>query len=58
MPEGADVASIEALRDWLAALAVYRDEIGEALAGVLIEVRRGHEWVSEQLGLWQRAVRD
>jgi hypothetical protein len=58
MPEGADVASIEALRDWLAALAVYRDEIGEALAGVQIEIRRGLEWVSEQSALWQRAVRD
>jgi hypothetical protein len=58
MPDGADVASIEALRDWLAALAVYRDEVGEALAGVHIEIRRGLEWVAEQLALWQRAVRD
>ena len=58
MPDGADVASIEALRDWLAALAVYRDEVGGALAGVQIEIRRGLEWVSEQLALWQRAVRD
>ena len=58
VPDGADVASIEALRDWLAALAVYRDEVGESLAGVQIEVRRGLEWVAEQLALWQRAVRD
>ena len=41
MPDGADVASIEALRDWLAALAIYRDGVGESLAGVQIEIRRG-----------------
>jgi hypothetical protein len=58
MPDGADVASIEALRDWLAALATYREEVGEALAGVQIELRRGLDWVAEQMALWQRAVRD
>ena len=53
----ADVLSIPALRDWLAALAVYRSDLGEALAGIQIELRRGIDWVGEQLALWQREVR-
>ena len=58
MGPGADVGSIPALRDWLAAVAVYREQAAEALAGIQVEIRRGHEWVAEQLSLWQRAVRD
>jgi hypothetical protein len=58
MAAGADVASIPALRDWLAALAVYNSETSEALAGINMEIRRGMEWVHEQLSLWQRAVRE
>lgn len=55
---GADVASIPALRDWLAALAVYRTETAEALGSIQVEIRRGHQWIAEQLSLWQKAVRD
>lgn len=55
---GADVRSIPALRDWLAALAVYQADLGDALAGVSLEIRRAHDWVSEQSDLWQRAVRE
>src|ERR687893_309705 len=58
MAAGADVSSIPALRDWLAALAVYNSETGEALAGINMEIRRGFEWVAEQLHLWQKAVRE
>ncbi|SRR5579885_2383502 len=58
MGPGADVSSIHALRDWLAAMAAYRSDVAESLAGIRIEIRRGLEWVSEQLALWQRAVRD
>src|SRR5207253_191296 len=58
MGPGADVGSIPALRDWLAALSVYRTEAAASLAGIQGEIRRGHEWVAEQLSLWQRAVRD
>jgi hypothetical protein len=58
MADGADVRSIDALRDWYAALTVYGDTLGEALAGVELEIRRGFDWLDEQQSLWQRAVRD
>lgn len=55
--QGADVASIPALRDWQAAVAVYRTNVAESLAGIAMEIRRGIDWVAEQGALWQRAVR-
>jgi hypothetical protein len=58
MTPGADVRSIPALRDWLAALAKYRHEAAEALAGIDLEIRRGFDWLAEQELLWKRAVRD
>jgi hypothetical protein len=54
----ADVRSIDALRDWYAALADYADTLAEALAGVALEIRRAHDWIGEQLTRWQRAVRE
>jgi len=54
----ADVRSIDALRDWYAALTNYGDGLAESMAGVQLEIRRGFEWLSEQLSLWQQAVRD
>ena len=57
MGPGADVRSIPALRDWLVAVSTYASEASEALSGIQIEIRRGFEWVEEQLALWQRAVR-
>lgn len=58
MPDGADVRSLDAVRDWHAALAGYGDVLSEALAGVELEIRRAHDWLGEQLSLWQRAVRE
>ena len=57
MGPGADVRSIPALRDWLVAVTTYSSEVSESLSGIQIEIRRGFEWLSEQLTLWQRAVR-
>ena len=57
MPDGADVRSIDAVRDWHAALAEYADMLAESLAGVELEIRRAHEWLAEQQSLWQRAVK-
>lgn len=54
----ADVRSIDALRDWYAALTGYGEMLSESLAGVELEIRRGFEWLSEQLGRWQQAVRE
>lgn len=54
----ADVRSIAALRDWHASLTVYGESLAESLAGVELELRRGFDWLDEQLGRWQKAVRD
>jgi hypothetical protein len=58
MADAADVRSIDAVRDWHAALAEYGEGLAEALAGVELEIRRAHDWLEEQLGRWQRAIRD
>ncbi len=58
MGDGADVRSIDAIRDWQAALADYGDTLAEALAGVELEIRRAHDWIADQISRWQRAVRD
>src|SRR6266699_438695 len=54
----ADVRSIDALRDWYAALTGYGEMLAESLAGVELEIRRGQEWLDEHLGRWQQAVRE
>jgi hypothetical protein len=54
----ADVRSIAALHDWHAALTGYGESLAESLAGIELELRRGFDWLDEQLGRWQRAVRD
>src|SRR5436189_2582525 len=58
MPDAADVRSIDAVREWHAALATYGETLAESLAGVEMEIRRAHDWLGEQLSAWQRAVRD
>src|SRR5262245_61658160 len=58
MADNADVRSIDALRDWHAALTTYGEGLAEALAGIELEIRRAYEWLEEQLSLWRRAVRD
>ncbi len=53
----ADVRAIDALREWLGALATYKSEAGEALGGFRLEVGRGTDWVADQMHLWQRSIR-
>src|SRR5262245_54452305 len=57
MADSADVRSIDAVREWHAALTAYGENLSEALAGVEMEIRRGADWLQDQLALWQRAVR-
>ncbi|MGL6096862.1 MAG: hypothetical protein ACRC7O_13830 [Fimbriiglobus sp.] len=54
----ADVRSIGVLREWLAAIGVYRSEIDESLSAARQEARRGIDWVAEQTTMWSRAVRE
>ncbi|MCE9567499.1 MAG: hypothetical protein K8U57_36330 [Planctomycetes bacterium] len=56
--DGADVRSIDAVREWHAALSTYGDTLSEALAGVEMEIQRAHDWLAEQLSRWQFAIRD
>lgn len=53
----ADVRDIDALREWLAALATYRSDANEALTALRVEINRGVEWVNEQYHQWQRSIR-
>ncbi|WP_316311672.1 hypothetical protein, partial [Clavibacter michiganensis] len=39
-------------------MAEYRDAAADAVAGINQEIRRGYDWIDQQLSLWQRAVRD
>ncbi|MBX9627474.1 MAG: hypothetical protein K2X82_26980 [Gemmataceae bacterium] len=54
----ADVRSIDAVRDWRAALCAYGESLSEALAGVELEIRRGFDWLADQLARWRREVRE
>ena len=54
----ADVRSIDAVREWHAALTAYGESLAEAMSGVELEIRRSYDWLSEQLGRWQHAVRE
>jgi hypothetical protein len=54
----ADVRSIDAVRDWYAALTTYGETLAEAMSGVELEIRRGFDWLAEQSDVWKRAVRD
>jgi hypothetical protein len=56
--DSADVRSIDAVRDWHATLTGFGESLGEAAAGVQMEIRRGYEWLEEQKALWQKAIRD
>jgi hypothetical protein len=58
MADAADVRSIDSVREWHAALAEYGDTLAESLAGVELEIRRAYDWLEEQMGRWQRAIKD
>lgn len=57
MSPGADVRSIDSLREWLAAAQLYAHDAGEALGGIHMEIRRAFDWIAEQGHLWERAAR-
>ncbi len=58
MNGSASVNSLEALRDWYAALCVFRTDAMESLASISLEIRRADAWLDEQLRSWQQAARD
>src|SRR5262249_15450515 len=53
------VTSVEAVREFRGSLLVFCDEVRQALAAVEQAARHTIEWLlRDQLGRWQRAVRD
>ncbi len=58
MSTGADVRAIDGLREWLASATIFKVESEESLATIQLEIRRGIDWVSQQLDRWQRSIRD
>jgi hypothetical protein len=55
---GADVREIESLRDWLASLAIFREAATMSITGTDQEIRRGFDWIEDQMKLWQRSLKD
>ncbi len=55
---GADVRSIDALREWLIALSNYRSSAVEVQSGLELEIRRAFDWLEDQVKRWKTAVKD
>jgi hypothetical protein len=58
MNGSANVDSLEALREWHAALCVFRAEVVESLASVNQEIQRSDAWLDDQMRHWQSLARD
>lgn len=57
MSTSAEVASLDAVRDWKAALGAFRGTAQEALVGVELAVRRACDWLDERRHFWQHELR-
>jgi len=58
MSESAQVASIDALRDFRAKLCEFGVDALESLAAVELELRHTNDWLAERLKYWQLQLRD
>lgn len=54
----ADVRSIDALREWVIALANYRSSAEEVYSGLELEIRRAYDWLEDQGKRWKVAVKE
>jgi hypothetical protein len=57
MSPGAGVDAIAVLRDWHAALAVFRSEAQEALTAVAMDLHRATDWLAGQQHFWKHRIR-
>jgi hypothetical protein len=57
MSEPADVRSIEAVRDWKAAMQSFQVSAREALLAIELAIRRAFDWLEEQRHFWQQEIR-
>ncbi|CAN5549968.1 hypothetical protein BH11PLA2_BH11PLA2_05240 [soil metagenome] len=53
----ADVRSISAMRDWVAALQSYREDATSSLSGIEMEIRRCIDWVEDQKNHWEAVAK-
>jgi len=59
MTQSARVSSIDAVKEFQAALATFCEEARDALSAVAMEARRLHDWVThDQLHYWRKTLRD
>lgn len=54
----AHVTSVDAVRDFHAALGQYRAEVLDGLTALNLAVRRAFDWLADQRKHWDRAVRE
>jgi hypothetical protein len=57
MSQPAEVASLDAVRDWKTSLVSFRDGAQDALLGVELVIRRAFDWLTEQRHRWQNEIR-
>lgn len=57
MNPSARVTSIDAVREWKDALAVFQEKAREALVSLDLEIRRAFDWLEDQRRYWQQEVR-
>jgi hypothetical protein len=57
MQQGADVRSIEELRELHAAVCKFRTDAQDALSSAEMSIRRAYDYLADKLTFWQAAVR-
>src|SRR4051812_4227509 len=57
MNEGAGVHALDALKEWYAALALFRDDAGSALTSMSMALQKAADWLIEQQQVWRRELR-
>ncbi len=57
MNAGADVRSLDALRDWHAAVVDFRGRAQNALTSLTMSLQRAADWLADQRRHWQREIR-
>jgi hypothetical protein len=57
MNEGAGVHALDALKEWYAALAQFRDDAGNALTSMSMALQKAGDWLLEQQQFWRRELR-
>lgn len=57
MSESARLTSIQAVKQWREAVCLFKDDAGDALIAVDLEIRRTEDWVQNQAKFWQNEVR-